>query len=516
MAWGKSASTTLGSAGDNIDSGTITANKFNQILSHEIASGNTTAQFTFNGSTGNEYANRWSNNGGSENVYGTQSSFDGYLSSSTAFDIFNLIFNSSIVGEEKLSMMFTIDSGGSGAGNAPQRAELVSKYVPSSLSTTITKIECDNTGSGSFDTNSNLTVLGSDYTTSRTPAVPAIPSLLPNLPSGSVGGWVELGRTSNASLPDVTGLADKQYLMFLNFQESNNSRPAPAIRVNGDSGSNYARRGSANGLSDYTNVNQSQIMFGGQPEGDTTTVPYFTVGYIANKSDKEKLAICNNVLSYQLGAGGSDPLERRETVFKWANTSDPIDQLTITNFLSGSFNTNGELIVLGWDPTDTHTTNFWEELADTTFSSSGVSAQTFTAKKYLWLQFWFTSDASGNGQYFQLGDTGGIDTGSTYARRFSINGGSDSTSASQSKIYFAPQTGAVTHFVNMFMVNNASNEKLVIINATTNNGSGAGNAPQRRETVGKWVETTNQCDRITIATDAGTFTGGQLKVWGSD
>jgi hypothetical protein len=164
MVWIKAGTTTLSSAGDNIDSGTITANKFNQTLSHEIASGNTTAQFTFNGSTGSEYASRWSNNGGSENVYGTQSSFDGYLSSSTAYDIFNLIFNSSIVGEEKLSMMFTVDTGGSGAGNAPQRAELVSKYVPSSLSTTITRIECDNTGSGSFDTDSNITILGSDAT----------------------------------------------------------------------------------------------------------------------------------------------------------------------------------------------------------------------------------------------------------------------------------------------------------------------------------------------------------------
>ena len=123
-----------------------------------------------------------------------------------------------------------------------------------------------------------------------------------------VGGWKELGRTSNSSLPDVTSLADKKYLMFLNFQESNNSRPAPAIRVNGDSGSNYARRGSANGLSDYTNTSQTQIMFGGQPQGDTTTVPYFTVGYITNKSDKEKLAICNNALSYQLGAGSSEPV----------------------------------------------------------------------------------------------------------------------------------------------------------------------------------------------------------------
>jgi hypothetical protein len=165
MVWGKAGTTTLGSAGDNIDSGTITASKCNQFLSHEIASGNTTAQFTFNGSTGSEYASRWSNNGGSENVYATQSSFDGYFSSSTAYDIFNIIYNSSIVGEEKLSIMFTVDTGGSGAGNAPQRAELVSKYVPSSLSTTITKIECDNTGSGSFDTGSNLSVLGSDITT---------------------------------------------------------------------------------------------------------------------------------------------------------------------------------------------------------------------------------------------------------------------------------------------------------------------------------------------------------------
>ena len=37
------------------------------------------------------------------------------------------------------------------------------------------------------------------------------------LPYVRVGGWNELGRTSNSSLHDVTCLADTRYLMFLNF-----------------------------------------------------------------------------------------------------------------------------------------------------------------------------------------------------------------------------------------------------------------------------------------------------------
>ena len=333
------------------------------------------------------------------------------------------------------------------------------------------------------------------------------------LPSGSVGGWVEVGRTTLGSAGDtidVTSLPDKRYYMILGYHTATGGNTGALYRLNGDTGTNYAWRYCADGGSETTGTSETYGFFGGV----TDALPEFNVGYLANISSKEKLAIMHTINQNTAGAGTAP--QRREVVGKHAQTSNPINAVNCYNVQSGDFDTGSEVVVLGWDPADTHTTNFWEELADTTFTSSGVSAQTFTSKKYVWCQFWFNSDASGNGQYFQLGDTGGIDTGSTYSRRFSINGGADSTSASQSKIYFAPQTGAVTHFVNMFMVNNASNEKLVIIHAETNNGSGAGNAPQRRETVGKWVETTNQCDRITIATDAGTFTGGQLKVWGAD
>ena len=334
-----------------------------------------------------------------------------------------------------------------------------------------------------------------------------------SLQSPSVGGWVELARTTLGSagdVIDVTSLSDKRYYMILMDYRDTGGQINTNMTINNDTGSNYARRWSTDGASDSTQTSRTSMNHGHYTANDG-----YAVAYLSNLSSKEKLLISHSVANNS-GTGAASVVSRNEFVGKWANTSNAVSSIKHTNSETGSFTSGSECIVLGYDPDDTHTTNFWEELADTTFTSSGVSAQTFTAKKYIWCQFWFTSDASGNGQHFQLGDTGGIDTGSTYARRFSINGGADSTSTSQSKIYFAPQTGAVTHFVNMFMVNNASNEKLSIIQATTSNGSGAGNASQRRETVGKWVETTNQCDRITIATDAGTFTGGQLKVWGSD
>ncbi len=334
-----------------------------------------------------------------------------------------------------------------------------------------------------------------------------------SLQSPSVGGWVEVGRTtlgSSGDTIDVTSLPDKRYYMVLHNSISTGNVTS-SVRLNGDSGNNYAWRYNDNGGSDGTITSNNAMNAGDRnpPTGGDA----WAVSYLANKSGKEKLMYSYGLQRNSAGAGTAPT--RGETASKWTGTN-AIDQITSVNQESGDWASGTEMVVLGWDPSDSHTTNFWEELADTTFTSSGVSAQTFTAKKYLWCQFWFTSDASADGQHFQLGDTGGIDTGSTYTRRFSLNGGSDITAVNQSKIYFASQTGSATHFVNMFMVNNASNEKLVTIHSVSNNGAGAGNAPQRRETVGKWVETTNQCDRITIAADAGTFTGGQLKVWGAD
>ena len=78
------------------------------------------------------------------------------------------------------------------------------------------------------------------------------------LPSGSVGGWVELGRTTLGSANsdiDVTGLSDKRYLMMLSDFQNPSSGEIPYFRAgNGsfDSGNNYASRSSSNSASEYT------------------------------------------------------------------------------------------------------------------------------------------------------------------------------------------------------------------------------------------------------------------------
>jgi hypothetical protein len=178
--------------------------------------------------------------------------------------------------------------------------------------------------------------------------------------------------------------------------------------------------------------------------------------------------------------------------------------------ISGSFDADSELVVLGWDPADTHTTNFWEELDDSSWSSGdNWTSGTFSAKKYLWVQFYTEGGAGSN--YFRFNG----DSGTNYANRYSINGGSDSTIASQPESYLGAIDGLSFH--NLFIINNASNEKLFTHQRVSRSTAGAGNAPTRNEGAGKWANTSNQITSITVTTaGGGNFTAGNMKVWGAD
>jgi len=329
------------------------------------------------------------------------------------------------------------------------------------------------------------------------------------------GGWKEIGRTSNSSLPDVTSLADKRYLMFLNFQESNASRPVPSLRLNGDDGSNYTRRGAYGGGSDYENTSKTLISFSNQPSSNDT-VPYFTVGHIANLSNKEKLMIYNHTYS-EGGTGSSNEPQRVETVGKWINTSDAVDQLSIVSSAGDSFNTNGEIVVLGWDPDDTHTDNFWESLADVTLGSdaSEISSGTITAKKYLWVQVYFQNASNSDDVLVRFNN----DTDDNYAHRHAINYGSDTTATEQSSIKLIDRNAGadVGRFANFFVLNNSATEKLLIAHGTEEETSGAGNPPTSNECVGKWDNDSSQITEIDCFTASGNIrSGARLRVWGSN
>ena len=303
--------------------------------------------------------------------------------------------------------------------------------------------------------------------------------------AGAVGGWVELGRTTLGSAGDsisVTSLADKRYYKILtSIIPSGQVRGS--LRVNNDTGSNYALRASDDGGADSTFTSQTQIFSTPNP-----SVPYFQYFYFANKSSKEKLAINNSV--FQNTAGAANAPNRNEIVSKWANTSNSINRFDIVNDLAGDFATGSELVVLGWDPADTHTTNFWEELDSSSWSSGdNWDSGTFTAKKYLWIQVY----AKGaNSTYLRFND----DAGTNYAQRYSLNGAADYPLGSQPELYCgATGTGI---FLNAFIINNSANEKLVITHTVQQSTAGAATAPSRFEQVGKWANTSYKLQKFLL------------------
>jgi hypothetical protein len=330
------------------------------------------------------------------------------------------------------------------------------------------------------------------------------------------GGWKEVGRTTLGSSSysiDVSSLPDKRYYMILaNSIFTNPAGHDMRSRFNSDTGSNYSWRWSNNGGSDTTNTSQTYT----SPLHDPWVSGGFVVANIANLSNKEKLIISHSVDSSTLGAGTAP--RRKEDVGKWANTSNAISSYTLYEAGANPNTSGAEVVVLGYDPDDTHTSNFWEELADVTLSSAGdnLSSGTFTAKKYLWIQGYVKASGAIQGK-IRVGN-GSIDTGSNYADRNSVDGGSDGTNTSGTAIGVGGGGSTGGEFFNCFVINNTSNEKLFIIHSVKQNTTGAGTAPRRKEVVGKWSNTSNQINIVEyLQSESGSFdTGSFLKVWGSD
>ncbi len=332
---------------------------------------------------------------------------------------------------------------------------------------------------------------------------------------GVVGGWKELARTTLGSAADsisVSSLANKRYYMILaSILPSGNVNDG--YRLNADSGTNYASRGTANGAADTTVT--SGTIAGGNA-GSAYTTPLFHVGRFANLSTKEKLHILDEVAQRTAGAGNAP--ERQEKVAKWANTADAINAIALTNTDTGDFNTNSELVVLGWDPADTHTNNFWEQLASVTLGSAGdnLSSGTITAKKYLYFEAFLIASSTISQRI-----TFNNDTGSNYALRRSLNGGADATSVSRANIYGFDDTndaGSDNRFLSGYIINVSAQEKLLMMESVRFVTAGAGTAPSRAETVGKWANTSAQITEIDIDNpSAGSYdVGSVINVWGSD
>jgi len=166
LAWSKNGTpNTLGSAGDTITISDLTSTKFNVILSHSFQSGASRTQLGnrlgyTSIDSGNNYSNRLSNNGGAD---ATNTSLDIMSTENTTIgDKFQIVYGVNIATEEKLIIAFTSIQNTAGAGNAPARSEAVGKWANTSNQFDQTQLVNYNPGSSDFDTNSNLTAIGTD------------------------------------------------------------------------------------------------------------------------------------------------------------------------------------------------------------------------------------------------------------------------------------------------------------------------------------------------------------------
>lgn len=167
--------------------------------------------------------------------------------------------------------------------------------------------------------------------------------------TGANGGiwWEELGRATASSTVtsiSVASIPVRKYLRIILIAIPTGGTLNVGIRFNGDSGANYAERGSTNGAADATGGSLNQV--------NTKTAidanRQLTVGDFENVLAQEKLGVMWSVIRGTAGAANAP--ERKDGVYKWANTVanitrvDAVDTGGVGDMAAGS-----ELIVLGHD-----------------------------------------------------------------------------------------------------------------------------------------------------------------------
>ena len=339
---------------------------------------------------------------------------------------------------------------------------------------------------------------------------------------GAAGGgateYKVIGRTAVSSGDDidVTVTAKDNMMVLQHLVPSGQVDQGMHFNDDGGSGgsSNYAWRIRRGGSVTGQGINTYRL---NTEELYPNTA--FEVFNMQHTNGQEKLLQWNVAMATTTGAGTAP--SRTEGVGKWANTGN-VTKVSFTGISSVPYATGSEVVVLGCDNDESNSgTNAWQLLAsvDTSTAHDVIDTGTFTNKKYLWLQCYVEGDTNANGSWIFNDDTN--QTG--YAIRRSNNGGADTgqyagnnPAGSEGAYDGWGATGAGKYY-NMFIVNNGANEALWINHLAIGDSTGAGDAPNRNEVVGKW-DLTDSITRIRIKNqDANTdYDTSSIRVWGFD
>ena len=161
MAWGKAGSTTTTSSASSMDSGTMSASKFNQILCHVSGlSASTFCETKFNSSTSG-YDSVAKQNNGTDFSRLSQSDLNMFESYSNTTGAFLVSYFSNISGQEKLGVSSSVREANSAVSALPEFDEVGYVWNTTDQITSMSFTP----QSGTIDTDSNLSILGSNVTT---------------------------------------------------------------------------------------------------------------------------------------------------------------------------------------------------------------------------------------------------------------------------------------------------------------------------------------------------------------
>jgi hypothetical protein len=317
-----------------------------------------------------------------------------------------------------------------------------------------------------------------------------------------IQAFSELGRATaggTVSSLNVSGMTVKKWLLVLCYIIPTGSFTQINLRLNNDSGANYAQRASTSGAADVTNASLTSIA---SLDGSLVGPRLFVMLIDNTASGNEKLVQCWSC--EQNTAGAANVPVRKECIGKWANTANSITEVDIVAGTASTIAINSEVVVLGADPSDTNVTPFFSELARASGTgTTSFETSTFTSKKYMFIQYACPTGTNiVNGLRF---GNASIDTATNYCTRHSDDSGADTATATLSDIQTnGGLTGRVAEYDWSFVINVAANEKLVILHGTQQNTAGAANIPHKLECVGKWANTANQINIVGLLNVSGT------------
>ena len=139
---------------------------------------------------------------------------------------------------------------------------------------------------------------------------------------------------------------------------------------------------------------------------------------------------------------------------------------------------------------------WWEEIGRTTLTSAGdtITVSGLPARKYLRLMIFTISTGGTNAGALRFNN----DSGTNYTQRYADNDSADGVTSSAASIFVDVGFESTPVWVIIDLVNMTNQEKICIASVTCIKASGSVTAPTRRNTVGKWANTSSQINRIDL------------------